>query len=116
MVVSGLPTRRYNRAAHRDPFSRRACSPRSRPRGEQARRLNELREGLTMPSDRLQVGVIGVAGQGEYDWSEVDRGGGAIVALCDVDEHRTGKARERFPQAKFYTDFRKMFDQKGLDA
>lgn len=67
------------------------------------------------PSERLQVGVIGVAGQGEYNL-----GGAAahatIAALCDVDEKRAGKARERFPQATFYTDFRKLIDQKGLDA
>jgi predicted dehydrogenase len=39
-----------------------------------------------------------------------------IAALCDVDEKRSAKAREQFPQAKFYTDFRRLLDQKGLDA
>ena len=40
-----------------------------------------------------------------------------IVALCDVDENRTGKARDSFPKAKFYTDYRKLIDQdKKLDA
>src|SRR5207237_1052582 len=29
---------------------------------------------------------------------------------------RTGPARERFPKAKFYTDFRKLIDARGLDA
>src|SRR5262249_33538936 len=36
--------------------------------------------------------------------------------LCDVDESRAGKAREQYPQATFYADFRKLLDQKGLDA
>jgi predicted dehydrogenase len=72
----------------------------------------------TKPSanERVHVGVIGVAGQGEYDWTEVDKAGAAIVALCDVAEKRTGKVRERFPEAKFYSDFRRLLDQKGLDA
>src|SRR5262245_26991518 len=68
------------------------------------------------PSERLQVGVIGVAGQGASDMGAVAAGGAAIVALCDVDENRAANAREKFPDAKFYPDFRKLLDQKGLDA
>src|SRR5712692_5269293 len=67
-------------------------------------------------NERVHVGIIGVAGQGEYDTNEVAKAGAAIVALCDVDEKRTGKARERFPEAKYYPDFRQLLDQKGLDA
>jgi predicted dehydrogenase len=67
-------------------------------------------------NDRLHVGVIGVAGQGESNINELVRAGAEIVALCDVDEKRAGKARERFPEAKFYVDYRKLIDQKGLDA
>lgn len=66
--------------------------------------------------ERLQVGVIGVAGQGASDMGAVAGAGAAIVALCDVDEKRAGKAREQFPDAKYYPDFRKLIDQKGLDA
>lgn len=66
-------------------------------------------------SERLQVGVIGVAGQGEYNLNGVAAHAN-IAALCDVDEKRAGKARERFPQATFTADFRKLIDQKGLDA
>jgi predicted dehydrogenase len=64
----------------------------------------------------LHVGIIGVAGQGEYDTNEVAKADAAVVALCDVDEKRTGKAREHFPEAKFYVDFRRLLDQKDLDA
>jgi predicted dehydrogenase len=67
-------------------------------------------------SERLAVGVIGVAGQGEYDWTNIVAGGAEVVAWCDVDESRTKKARETFPHAKFYTDFRRLIDQKGIDA
>ncbi len=70
------------------------------------------------PNDRLQVGVIGIAGQGTYDLNEVARAGAAIVALCDVHESRpeVGEVRKRFPKGPFYTDFRKLLDQKGLDG
>src|SRR5262249_30435669 len=67
-------------------------------------------------NEQLAIGVIGVAGQGAYNLGGVAGAGAAIVALCDVDEQRTGKARQQFPQAKLYTDFRKLLDQKGLDA
>jgi predicted dehydrogenase len=66
--------------------------------------------------DRLQVGVIGVAGQGEYNWTNVVQAGATVVAICDVDENRAGKIRSQFPQAAFHTDFRRLLDQKGLDA
>lgn len=67
-------------------------------------------------NDRLRVGVIGVAGQGEYDLNEVASAGAEIVALCDVDEKRAASAREKFPRAKFYPDFRRLLDSKNLDA
>jgi predicted dehydrogenase len=67
-------------------------------------------------NDRLHVGVIGVAGQGDYDMSNVAAAGAEIVALCDTDERRAGAARQRFSRAKYYTDFRKMIDGGGMDA
>lgn len=67
-------------------------------------------------NERLAVGVIGVAGQGAYNLGGVAGAGCEILALCDVDEKRAGKAREQFPKAQFHADFRKLLDQKGLDA
>ena len=66
------------------------------------------------PNEKLNIGIIGVAGQGGYDTDNVVSE--EIVALCDVDEKRAGQARERFSKAAFYTDFRKLLDQKGIDA
>jgi predicted dehydrogenase len=67
-------------------------------------------------NERLHVGVIGVAGRGAENLRGVAAAGAAIVALCDVDEDRAGKARAEFPAARFHVDFRKLLDQKGLDA
>jgi predicted dehydrogenase len=66
--------------------------------------------------EKLRVGVIGVSGQGDYDMSEAAAGGAEIVALCDVDQKRAEAARKRFPQAAFYTDFRRLLEQKGLEG
>ena len=68
------------------------------------------------PDDRLQIGVIGVAGQGQYDWTEAVKAGAEVVAWCDVDENRTGTARAAFSRASFDVDFRALLDRKGIDA
>jgi predicted dehydrogenase len=81
-------------------------------------RLRAADEKKAPPSERLNVAVIGIAGQGEYNWRQLNSTGEVnIVALCDVDEKRAGKARETFPKASFYADFRKLIDgEKSLDA
>jgi len=67
-------------------------------------------------SERLRVGIIGVAGKGESNWKPIAAAGAEIVAGCDVDESRTGMFRTAHPKAAFYADFRKLLDAKGLDA
>jgi predicted dehydrogenase len=66
------------------------------------------------PNERLRLAVIGVAGRGADNLAGV--GHEEIVALCDVDEERAGKAREAHPQAKFYRDFRHLLDREQVDA
>jgi predicted dehydrogenase len=65
-------------------------------------------------SERLRIGVIGVAGQGAYNLGNVAHE--EIVALCDVDENRAGPARQAHPRAKFYQDFRRLLDHKEIEA
>ena len=69
-------------------------------------------------NERLALGVIGTNGQGLADTQAIVAAGAEVVALCDVDENRATDARKRYPQAAFYTDFRKMLDaeHKRLDA
>jgi predicted dehydrogenase len=69
-------------------------------------------------SERLRVGAIGIAGQGQSDLNAIAAANTEIVALCDVDESRKEviAIRKRFDKAKFYSDFRKSIDAKGLDA
>jgi predicted dehydrogenase len=65
-------------------------------------------------NEKLNIGVIGVANQGNYDMTNV--AGENIVALCDVDDAYLARAAQRFPQAKTYNDFRRLLDQKDMDA
>ena len=76
-------------------------------------------KGFTSPSDKINIAGIGVGGKGTSDlWYASDEGKENVVALCDVDMGNiSAKSRERFPKAKFYQDYRVMFDkQKDIDA
>src|SRR4028119_1691894 len=78
-----------------------------------------LGRGFVAPSDKLNIGAIGVGGKGEGDIASFFKSGNAnIVALCDVDDVRAKKSRESFPSAKYYKDYREMLDKehKNLDA
>src|ERR1043166_479598 len=68
------------------------------------------------PNAKLNIAGIGVGGRGGADLKEC--AGENIVAICDVDEKRgLGPASKAYPNAKKYTDFRKLFDdQKEFDA
>jgi len=66
------------------------------------------------PNDKLNLGVIGVAGRGRDDLNEVSSQN--IVALCDVDDTKLAAAAKKLPGAKTYNDFRRLMDQKDIDA
>lgn len=67
------------------------------------------------PNDKLNIGVIGVAARGGENLEAVATTEN-IVALCDVDEHRLNAAAQKHPGAKLYHDFRRLIDQRGIDA
>ncbi|MCY2992436.1 MAG: Gfo/Idh/MocA family oxidoreductase [Planctomycetota bacterium] len=71
----------------------------------------------TPPSEKLNIAGIGVGGMGGGDLSAVS-GQNNVVALADVDWGYAGKTAERYPNAKKFADFRKMFDEleKNIDA
>ncbi|MHC4521153.1 MAG: Gfo/Idh/MocA family protein [Planctomycetota bacterium] len=68
------------------------------------------------PSEKLNIGCIGVGGQGAYDVDQFTNEN--IVALCDVDWKHAAGTFEKSPSAKKYRDFRKMLDKedKNIDA
>ncbi|HEX7653141.1 MAG TPA: Gfo/Idh/MocA family oxidoreductase [Verrucomicrobiae bacterium] len=67
-------------------------------------------------NSKLNIAAIGATGKGQSDTDHCASEN--IVALCDVDADRAGGQRQKYPQAKFYQDYRRMFDEmeKGIDA
>jgi hypothetical protein len=66
-------------------------------------------------NDKLNIGVVGFGGKGGSDMDLC--AGENIAALCDVDEKISGRAKQKYPQANVYKDFRKMLEtEKSLDA
>lgn len=66
------------------------------------------------PNERLNIGVIGVSGRGRANMNGVQSEN--FVALCDVDGRNLAAAARAYPQAKTFIDWRKMIDQKSIDA
>ena len=66
------------------------------------------------PNNKLNIGIIGVSHQGRYDLDNVATEN--IVALCDVDDNFLADAAAKFPGAKTYNDYRRLLDQKDIDA
>jgi predicted dehydrogenase len=76
-------------------------------------------KGYTAPSDRLTIASVGCGGKGESDIFNFDKSGKANIAyLCDVDDARAATTVKRFPKAKYYKDWRELFDKesKNFDA
>ncbi|MDR0415436.1 MAG: Gfo/Idh/MocA family oxidoreductase [Prevotellaceae bacterium] len=70
--------------------------------------------GHIPPSDKLNVLGVGVGGRGAGVLKAIESQN--IIGLCDVDWKYAGKTFERYPKAKRYYDYRKMFDELGKEA
>lgn len=68
----------------------------------------------TSPNEKLNIACIGVGGQGAGDLSSVSSEN--VVAMCDVDSDRAAASFNAHPKATKYTDFRKMLEQKDIEA
>jgi len=75
--------------------------------------------GFVAPSDTVYIAGIGIGGKGESDLTSIAESKHAKISfLCDVDDRMAVKSRENFPKARYYKDFREMFDKehKHIDA
>jgi hypothetical protein len=74
--------------------------------------------GYTAPSDKLNIAGIGVGGMGNANLKNLKSQN--IVALCDVDWGycKQNGVFEEYPGAKWYWDWRKMYEEMGksIDA
>jgi predicted dehydrogenase len=66
------------------------------------------------PNEKLNIGIIGVNNRGAANTGGVKSEN--IVALCDIDDNYLARAAGQFPQAQKYYDWRKLLEQKDLDA
>ncbi|KAB7531328.1 gfo/Idh/MocA family oxidoreductase [Flagellimonas olearia] len=82
--------------------------------------LASLRRTVS-PNDKIQVGLIGCNGMGFADLTSLLKNSEVeVVALCDVDENvlRAKTAdleKANIKKPKWYTDYRKMLDDKDID-
>lgn len=69
------------------------------------------------PNEKISFAAIGTDGKGRSDSRNATRHG-PMVAVCDVDKKKLEAAKNFFPDAKQYTDFREMLDEMGdkIDA
>jgi len=71
------------------------------------------------PSRTLRHASFGAGGMAWSDLTEIANCPNVeLVAVCDVDLNRTREARQRFPNAKIYQDWRELLDReaKNIDS
>ncbi|HCW08189.1 MAG TPA: oxidoreductase [Cytophagales bacterium] len=84
-------------------------------------------KGFIAPSDTLYIAGIGAGGKGTSDLTgfagspdgkTIGNPKAKIAFLCDVDDRQAAESVKNFPNAKYYKDFRELFDkeEKNIDA
>ncbi len=76
-------------------------------------------KGYIAPSDKLNIAAVGAGGKGMVNLTQSwNNGSDNIAVLCDVDDRQARKAREKWPQARYYKDYRQMLEKevKKIDA
>jgi predicted dehydrogenase len=67
------------------------------------------------PGSKLNIAIIGAGGRGRANMNGVSSEN--IVALCDVNAEYLADAAEKFPAARKYRDFRRLYDEASdIDA
>jgi len=67
-------------------------------------------------NERLNLGIVGLAGIGKVNARTFHELGENIAALCDVDSAVLDRRGAEYPGARKYTDFRKMIEKEKLDG
>ena len=72
-----------------------------------------------LKNSRLRTAHIGVGGMGGADLNSISSHKLVdVVALCDVDSNALDKAKKLHPNAKVFSDYRKLFNEisNSIDA
>lgn len=77
--------------------------------------------GHVPPSDTLYIAAVGCGGEGENDihhYANAPKKNAVVAFLCDVDDRMAAPRIKEFPKAKFYHDWRELFEKesKNFDA
>ncbi len=77
--------------------------------------------GHVVPSDKLYIAAVGCGGEAENDihhYVTAPKKNAEVAFLCDVDDRMAAPRRKELPNAKFYYDWREMFEKenKNFDA
>lgn len=94
-------------------------SPMTRREALKAASFTILPAGLARgyaANNRLNIGIIGLAGMGALDARPLHEMGENIAALCDVDTEFVEMRAKEYPKARKYTDFRRMIEKEKLDG
>ncbi|HKW96392.1 MAG TPA: Gfo/Idh/MocA family oxidoreductase [Bryobacteraceae bacterium] len=68
-------------------------------------------------NDKIQLGVIGVGERGRHDMSQFQMNTSVdVTAVCDIYGVQIDKAKQKAPDAKSFTDHRKLLDMKEVDV
>ena len=70
--------------------------------------------GHQAPSDKLNILGVGIGGRGAADLSAMETEN--IIGLCDVDWKYAKGIFDKYPKAKRYNDYRKMYDEMLKEA
>lgn len=71
--------------------------------------------GHVAPSDKLYIAAVGCGGEAENDihhYANAPKKNAVISFLCDVDDRKAAPRIKEFPKAKFYHDWRELFDKE----
>lgn len=68
---------------------------------------------------QVRLGIVGMGAQGGFYAKAIAEGmvdNITVTAICDVDPGKQERARQFFPAASFFTDYRAMIDSGEVDA
>lgn len=63
-------------------------------------------------NEEVRFACIGINGKGDSDSDDANRSG-KVVAICDVDSAYLAEKSPKFPGARAFQDYRKLFDEMG---
>ena len=75
-----------------------------------------LGKGFVAPSDKLYIAAVGCSGEGQSDihhYLTHPKKNCEVAFLCDVDDRMAAPRRKEIPKAKFYYDWREMYEKEG---